>query len=174
MAKTRIKKTVITGVTKEQAEAALREFTKADARIQKLLSDKETKLIAIREKYDAEVAEQQEKMKESEDILHAFAMENKEKLFSKTKSYRTPYGVFGFRMGQHQIEQFKGFTKADILSLVKKHLPDYIDTKESVAAKRILIDREHQEVIDKLSECGMAIIQREVFYVESAKDDQPS
>ena len=174
MAKTRVKKTVITGVTKEQAEAALREFSKADARIQKLLSDKEAKLIAIREKYDAEVAEQQEKMKESGDILQAFATENKEKLFSKTKSYRTPYGVFGFRMGQHQIEQFKGFTKADILGLVKKHLPDYIDTKESLAAKRLLLDREHPEVIEKLPECGMVIVQRETFYVESTKDEQPS
>lgn len=174
MAKTRVKKTVITGVTKEQAEAALREFSKADARILKLLSDKEAKLIAIREKYDAEVAEQQEKMKESGDILQAFATENKEKLFSKTKSYRTPYGVFGFRMGQHQIEQFKGFTKADILGLVKKHLPDYIDTKESLAAKRLLLDREHPEVIEKLPECGMVIVQRETFYVESTKDEQPS
>ena len=113
-------------------------------------------------------------MKESGDILQAFATENKEKLFSKTKSYRTPYGVFGFRMGQHQIEQFKGFTKADILGLVKKHLPDYIDTKESLAAKRLLLDREHPEVIEKLPECGMVIVQRETFYVESTKDEQPS
>lgn len=174
MAKTRVKKTVITGVTSEQAEAALREFSKADAKIQKLTSDKELKLIAIRDKYDAEIAEQMERMKESEDILQAFAMENKEKLFSKTKSYRTPYGVFGFRLGNPKIECFKGFTKAAILDLVKKHLPDYICTKESVANNRIIDDREKQEVIDKLPECGMVVVQRETFYVESRKDDQAS
>lgn len=86
MAKTRVKKTVITGVTSEQAEAALREFSKADARIQKLTSDKELKLIAIRDKYDAEIAEQTERMKESEDILQALRWKTKRNCFPRLRA----------------------------------------------------------------------------------------
>ena len=39
MVKTRVKKTIITGVTSEQVEAALSEFSQADSRIQKITAE---------------------------------------------------------------------------------------------------------------------------------------
>ena len=41
MVKTRVKKTIITGVTSEQVEAALSEFSQADSRIQKITAEME-------------------------------------------------------------------------------------------------------------------------------------
>ena len=51
MVKTRVKKTIITGVTSEQVEAALSEFSQADSRIQKITAEMELKITAIRDKH---------------------------------------------------------------------------------------------------------------------------
>lgn len=89
MAKTRVKRTVITGVTSEQVEAALSEFSQADSRIQKITAEMELKITAIRDKHAEELAELQKKKDDSMEILQVFATENKESLFSKTKSYKS-------------------------------------------------------------------------------------
>ena len=174
MVKTRVKKTVITGVTNEQVEAALSEFSQADSRIQKITAEMELKITAIRDKHAEELAELQKKKDDSMEILQIFATENKESLFSKTKSYKSTHGIFGFRTGTPKIKQLKGFTKESVLALVKAILPDYIRTAEEVAKDRLLADRDKEEVAEKLSKCGMVVVQDETFYVEPKKEDQPS
>lgn len=174
MAKTRVKKTIITGVTNEQVEAALSEFSQADSRIQKITAEMELKITAIRDKHVEELAELQKKKDDSMEILKVFATENKESLFSKTKSYKSSHGIFGFRTGTPKIKQLKGFTKESVLALVKAILPDYIRTAEEVAKDRLLADRDKEEVADNLSKCGMVVVQDETFYVEPKKEDQSS
>ena len=174
MAKTRVKRTVITGVTSEQVEAALSEFSQADSRIQKITAEMELKITAIRDKHAEELAELQKKKDDSMEILQVFATENKESLFSKTKSYKSSHGIFGFRTGTPKIKQLKGFTKESVLALVKAILPDYIRTAEEVAKDRLLADRDKEEVAEKLSKCGMVVVQDETFYVEPKKEDQTS
>lgn len=174
MVKTRVKKTVITGVTNEQVEAALSEFSQADSRIQKITAEMELKITAIRDKHAEELAELQKKKDDSMEILQVFATENKESLFSKTKNYKSAHGIFGFRTGTPKIKQLKGFTKESVLALVKAILPDYIRTAEEVAKDRLLADRNKEEVAEKLSKCGMVVVQDETFYVEPKKEDQAS
>ena len=174
MVKTRVKKTIITGVTSEQVEAALSEFSQADSRIQKITAEMELKITAIRDKHAEELAELQKKKDDSMEILQVFATENKESLSSKTKSYQSAHGIFGFRTGTPKIKQLKGFTKESVLALVKAILPDYIRTAEEVAKDRLLADRDKEEVADNLSKCGMVVVQDETFYVEPKKEDQPS
>ena len=174
MVKTRVKKTIITGVTSEQVEAALSEFSQADSRIQKITAEMELKITAIRDKHAEELAELQKKKDDSMEILEVFATENKESLFSKTKSYKSAHGIFGFRTGTPKIKQLKGFTKESVLALVKAILPDYIRTAEEVAKDRLLADRDKEEVADNLSKCGMVVVQDETFYVEPKKEDQSS
>lgn len=174
MVKTRVKKTIITGVTSEQVEAALSEFSQADSRIQKITAEMELKITAIRDKHAEELAELQKKKDDSMEILQVFATENKESPFSKTKSYKSAHGIFGFRTGTPKIKQLKGFTKESVLALVKAILPDYIRTAEEVAKDRLLADRDKEEVAEKLSKCGMVVVQDETFYVEPKKEDQPS
>ena len=174
MVKTRVKKTIITGVTSEQVEAALSEFSQADSRIQKITAEMELKITAIRDKHAEELAELQKKKDDSMEILQVFATENKESLFSKTKSCKSAHGIFGFRTGTPKIKQLKGFTKESVLALVKAILPDYIRTAEEVAKDRLLADRDKEEVADNLSKCGMVVVQDETFYVEPKKEDQSS
>lgn len=172
MVKSRVKKAVITGVTSEQVESALSEFSQADSRIQKITAEMELKITAIRDKHAEELAELQKKKDDSVEILQAFATENKESLFSKTKSYKSAHGIFGFRTGTPKIKQLRGFTKESVLTLVKTLLPNYIRTTEELAKDKLLADREKEEVAELLPKCGMAVVQDETFYVEPKKENE--
>ena len=51
MAKTRVKKVVISGITSEQAEIAFSEFATADAKVQNIQSKMDMEITRIRDKY---------------------------------------------------------------------------------------------------------------------------
>lgn len=174
MGKTRTKKTVITGVTTEQVETALSEFSQADSSIQKITAEMELKITAIRDKHAEELAELQKKKDDSVEVLQVFATENKESLFSKTKSYKSAHGIFGFRTGTPKLKQLKGFTKESVLTLVKTLLPDYIRKTEEVAKDKLLADRSGDGMEENLKKCGLSIVQDETFYVEPKKENEPA
>ena len=48
MAKTRVKKVVVSGITSEQAETAFAEFAKADAKVQHIQSKMDMEMTRIR------------------------------------------------------------------------------------------------------------------------------
>lgn len=169
----RVKKTVITGVSSEQVEAALSEFVQADSSIQKITAEMELKITAIRDKEATRLAQLQQQKDDAVEVLQAFATENKETLFSKTKSYKSAHGVFGFRTGTPKLKQLKGFTKESVLTLVKTLLPDYIRTNEEVAKDRLLADRSDEGMEENLKKCGMQVVQDETFYVEPKKENEP-
>ena len=57
MAKTRVKKVVISGITSEQAEIAFSEFATADAKVQNIQSKMDMEITRIRDKYADALAE---------------------------------------------------------------------------------------------------------------------
>lgn len=170
----RTKKKVITGVTVEQMEMALGEFAQADSSIQKIEADMELKITAIREKEAVRLADLQKKKDDSVEVLQAFATENRETLFAKTKSYKSVHGVIGFRTGTPKIKQLKGFTKESVLALVKVLLPDYVRTTEEVAKDRMLADRGGEGMEESMKQCGLSVVQDETFYVEPKKENEKS
>ena len=145
----RTKKMVVTGVTREQAEQAFAEFAAADAKVQNVLN-------AAKEK--------------SFEVLQAFAVENREELFSKKKSVESAHGVFGFRTGTPKLKNLKGFTWAAVTNLVKELMPDYIRTSEELAKDKLLADRELPEVAEYFPKIGVQVVQEETFYVEPKKE----
>ena len=112
MAKKREKKTVYTGITSEQMEQAFAEYAKADARQQKINAEMDIQMAKIREKWQDELAKLTETKDNAFDILQAYAMENREELFSKRKSLETTHGIIGFRTGTPTLKTRKGFTWA--------------------------------------------------------------
>lgn len=170
----RVKKLVVTGITAEQVENALSGFAQADSKSQKLTAEMELKITAIRDEYAPELAELQKKKEGAMEVLQVFATENKESLFTKTKSYKSAHGVFGFRTGTPKLKQLKGFTKESVLTLVKTLLPDYIRTTEEVAKNRLLADCTDEGMAGKLKQCGMIVVQDETFYVEPKKENEQS
>lgn len=90
----RTKKTVVSGISREQAEQAFADFAAADAKVQNLTSKMDLEMTRIREKYADQLAELSATKEKNFDIMQAYAVENKEELFSRKKSLESAHGVF--------------------------------------------------------------------------------
>lgn len=166
----RTKKMVVTGVTREQAEQAFAEFAAVDAKVQNVTSKMDVEMTRIREKYAEQLAVLNAAKEKSFEVLQAFAVENREELFSKKKSVESAHGVFGFRTGTPKLKNLKGFTWAAVTNLVKELMPDYIRTSEELAKDKLLADRELPEVAEYFPKIGVQVVQEETFYVEPKKE----
>lgn len=166
----RTKKTVVSGINREQAEQAFADFAAADAKVQNLTSKMDIEMTRIREKYADQLAELETKKSEAFDLIQAYAVENKDELFSKKKSVESAHGVFGFRTGTPKLKNLKGFTWAAVTNLCKELLPSYIRTSEELAKDKLLADRELPEVAEYFPKIGVQVVQDETFYVEPKKE----
>ena len=171
MAKTREKKVVHTGVSTEQMESAFAEFATADAKLQKINATMDVKFTEIRERYSDEMQKLNEQKDNAFDVLQAFALENKEVLFTKKKSMESAHGVLGFRTGTPKLKTLKGFTWGAVTNLLKEFLPGYVRTSEEPAKDKLLADREEPEVADLFGKVGIYVDQDETFFVEPKKEE---
>lgn len=170
MATKRTKKTVVSGVTREQYEQAFADFAMADAKAQSLTAKMDQEMTRIREKYADQLAELNETKDKSFEVMQTFAMENKDALFSKKKSLESAHGVIGFRTGNPKLKNLKGYTWASVINLAKEFLPEYIRTTEELAKDKLLDDREVPEVAELFPKIGVTVVQEESFYVEPKKE----
>ena len=168
---TRTKKTVVSGISRELAEQAFADFAAADAKVNNLTSKMDIEMTRIREKYADELATQNERKAVAFDLMQAYAVENKEELFSKKKSVESAHGVFGFRTGTPKLKNLKGFTWAAVTNLCKELLPGYIRTSEELAKDKLLADRELPEVAEYFPKIGVQVVQDETFFVEPKKEN---
>ena len=166
----RTKKTVVSGISREQAEQAFADFAAADAKVQNLTSKMDLEMTRIREKYADQLAELSATKEKNFDIMQAYAVENKEELFSRKKSLESTHGVFGFRTGTPKLKNLKGFTWSAVTNLCKELLPQYIRTSEELAKDRLLADRENPDVVSYFPKIGVQVVQEETFYVEPKKE----
>lgn len=171
MAKTREKKTVYSGVKQDEMELAFADYARADARIQKINATMDIEMTRIREKYQDELGKQSELKDKSFDILQAYAMENREELFSKKKSMETTHGTMGFRTGTPKLKTLKGFTWGAVVNLLKEFLPGYVRTSEEANKEKLLADRESEEVTALFPKVGITVVQDEAFFVEPKKEE---
>ena len=167
----RVKKTIISGVTREQADAAFAQYAKAVAQSEKITAEIELQCAKIREKFANQLAALNDDAEQAFDTLQSFATENQAELFSKKKSLEMAHGIIGFRTGTPKLKTLKGFTWASALLLVKEFLPDFIRKTEEIAKDKMLADRESEGMIEKLSKCGITVAQDETFFVEPKKED---
>lgn len=167
----RTKKTVVSGITREQAEQAFADFAAADAKVQNLTSKMDIEMTRIREKYADQLAELSATKEKNFDIMQAYAVENKEELFSKRKSLESAHGVFGFRTGTPKLKNLKGFTWAAVTNICKELLPQYIRTTDELAKDKLLADRDNPKVAEFFPKIGVQVVQEETFYVEPKKEN---
>ena len=168
---TRQKKTLIQGITAEQANDAFANYAKADAQINKINADIELQCAKIREKRADELTRLDAEREEAFDTLQAYAVENKAELFTKKKSLDMTHGTIGFRTGTPKLKTLKGFTWASALNLVREFLPSFIRTTEEIAKDKLLADRDAEGMGEKMAQCGITVTQDETFYVEPKKEE---
>ena len=171
MAKTRSKKVVVTGVTREQMEEAFGVFAFADAKVQGINAKMDVDITKIRERHADELAKFQTQKEEAFDVMQTYATENREELFAKKKSMETAHGILGFRTGTPKLKTRKGFTWAAVLELLKQFDPGYIRTSEEVAKDKLLADRDLEEMPELMQKVGITVDQDETFYVEPKKEE---
>ncbi|RGL13346.1 host-nuclease inhibitor Gam family protein [Bacteroides uniformis] len=167
----RTKKTVVSGISREQAEQAFADFAAADAKCNNLTSKMDIEMTRIREKYADDLAALNDRKAQAFEVMQAFATEHKDELFSKKKSLESAHGVFGFRTGTPKLKNLKGFTWAAVTNLVKELMPSYIRTSEELAKDKLLADREQPEVAALFPKIGVQVVQEETFYVEPKKEN---
>lgn len=168
----RVKKTVVTGVTREQMEDAFGRYASADAEVQSINAAMDKQIVAIREKHADRLAVLEQEKTEAFEVMQVFATENREELFSKRKSMETTHGTLGFRTGQPKLKTKKGFTWAAVLELLKKFGQDYIRTVEEPAKDKLLANREDEDCQQVMKDCGILVAQDETFYVEPKKEKE--
>jgi phage host-nuclease inhibitor protein Gam len=167
----RQKKTVHTGITREQMETAFSEYAKADARLQKINATIDLEEARIRDKYSDEVTRLTDVKEVNFDVIQAFSVENKDELFSKKKSVESIFGTFGFRTGTPKLKTLKGFTWPAVTNLLKEFLPTYVRVTEEPAKDKLLADRDNEEISGLFGKVGISVIQDESFFVEPKKED---
>lgn len=167
----RVKKTVLSGITRGQADTAFAEFAAQDAREQKITASMEEQIVRIREKYQPDLKACADAKEKAFDTIQAYAVENRDVLFSKKKSVETIHGVFGFRTGTPKLKTKKGFTWAAVAELLKIHLPSYVRTTVEPAKDLLLAARDEKEVCKHFDEVGVYVDQDETFFVEPKKEE---
>jgi phage host-nuclease inhibitor protein Gam len=171
MSKTREKKLVIAGVTREKAEEAFAAYAIADARQQKITARMDIDISKIREKYQEDLNALQEQKDQTFELMQVFATEQKDVLFGKKKSMEMVHGILGFRTGTPKLKTRKGFTWPSVTNLLKEFLPSYVRTSEEPAKDKLLADREIPEVLDLFPKVGIFVDQDETFFVEPKKEE---
>lgn len=171
MATKRVKKVVLTGVTREQMESAFGDFATADAQIAKINATMDAEFTKIREHHADKLAELATDREQAYEVVQVYATENRDTLFAKRKSAENTHGVFGFRTGQPKLKMKKGLTWGGVLELLKLHNKDFIRTVEEVAKDRLLDERKNDEVIELMPKIGVEVVQDETFYIELKKEE---
>lgn len=168
----RTKKVIHTGITREQMEAAFSDYAIADAKAAKINAVIDEQITKIREKYADRLGELTATKEKSFDVMYSWAMENRESVFTKKKSYESTHGVIGFRTGTPKLKTLRGFTWAAALNLIKEFLPGYVRLKEEPEKDKLLADRNVKEVAENFERCGIQVVQEETFFVEPKKEEK--
>jgi phage host-nuclease inhibitor protein Gam len=170
MAKTRQTKTIVSNITRDQAEDAFAQYAKADARAQQLTAKMDVSITKIREQYAAELAELAKVKDEAFEQMQVYASDNRQD-FGNKKSMEFAHGVLGFRTGTPALKTLKGFTWNSVTNLLKEFLPSYVRIAEEPAKDRLLADREDPETAQLFKKVGIYVDQKETFFVEPKKEE---
>lgn len=181
MATTRKKKTIISNVTREQAEKAMADYSKAQARAKKINADIELECTRIREKYAADAEQLTAEMQKAFDTLEAYAKENPQ-LFDRRRSSDLLTGSIGYRTGMPQFKTERGFTQTAVIALIKDEFPsrvaDFVKTTEAINKEAIIAEsRKGEDDEDRLDmaefrrTCHAYVEQEETFFVQAKEED---
>jgi phage host-nuclease inhibitor protein Gam len=171
MTKTREKKVVVSGVTRDQMEEAFGKFALADAKAQGINAKMDAEITKIRERNADALADLQEQKDAAFEVMQTFATENRDDLFTKRKSMETTHGILGFRTGTPGLKQMKGFTVASSVNLLKEFGADYVRTTEVIAKDKLIADRDNEGIPELMTKVGLKVVQEETFFVEPKKEE---
>ena len=177
MAKAKTKKKVYTNVTLEDANAASEKYSITQNSLAKEEAKMNEELNKVKSKYVDKISDLKEELSEPEEILHAFASEQKES-WGKKKSLELLHTIIGFRTGTPKVSKDKKFTWDAVLELMKKNkaFKKLIRQKDEINKENILAlkasDEKDKPILDLLKEEAYVFVEQdENFFVEAKLEE---
>ena len=153
MAKTRVKKVVVSGVTRDQMEEAFGAFAFADAKLQGINAAMDAEITKIRERNAEEIAKFQQQKDDAlggdADVRHR---EPGRAFLQKEKAWRRRTASSGSAPGHRSSKPARALRGAAVLELLKEFNPAYVRTSEEVAKDKLLADRENEDMPELMAE----------------------
>ena len=109
-------------------------------------------------------ATSQLKQIEAQEALKIFVMETKQIFFPGKKSLHLRHGTIGFRTGTPRVVKKQSITWETALRLFK-HKEWPVSVKEWVDKEQIIAQRGDRELMEALSDIGIAVRQEERFFI---------
>jgi phage host-nuclease inhibitor protein Gam len=154
-------------LTREDAERLVGEIAAATNRQRAINTEIDSKIIAIRSRYEGELSSLDATIKEKSKLVQAWADENHTE-FANRRSIEMSHGVIGFRKGNPKVKCLKGFTFDRVLEkLSDLRLFQWVRTKREVDKDQILSDYAGGNVEPgRLRDIGVSIVQEDSFFIE--------
>ena len=159
----------IRGITKAQFEKAMECYAVAVRKEEQLQRQVEEEVNEVQEKYSDEFLSVAQAKHIAFEVVESYCIENKKKLFGRSRSIGTIFAIAGFRLGTPQLRTMKGSDWKKVLKELKAKLPGYVRKNEEPAKDLLLADRYTEHVAPLLVEMGIQVVQDELFYIETKK-----
>jgi len=189
MSKSRIKKPVAPPITsKEEAEVALGEIAKWQAKEQKLTGEMNVEIERVKRTYTEDIADLTGKIDTRFEAIKDWAEANKT-LFKDPRSITTPHGSFGFRTGNFAVMKSDDWTWPKVikklveLATASKEKKDageevdpasfseriitYLKLKPDINKERLIEDRDTFKKEELVEQIGCWVECEETFFVEA-------
>lgn len=158
-------------IDRDQAVKEVKQFADATSNIKRIEAAIELEVQRVKEKFEKELSELNDKRNSAFDKLQYFAEFNKNKLFTERKSLDMVHGIIGFRTGTPKVNKARSISWEAALAELKKINENFVRTKEEVNKEEIIEMRDDDKTMLKLSKVGITVVRDENFYVEAKAEE---
>lgn len=167
MSKQRIKKSLPTIATRDEAEAVMNELANIANNKRTLTARLDRAILKLQEEAAPGLAMCDAALHEKTELLCAWAEAHPEEFAGKRKSIEFLSGSLGFRTGTPKLALLsRRFNWETVLANVQRLLPAFIRNKPEIDKEAILAQRDEEVLQTAITACGMKVVQDESFYVE--------
>lgn len=165
----RVKTTIESIATRDQAEAVLEQIARATIARDRLTAEMELKLTNVRAEYEGRLTALAQELDGAMPILQRWAEEHPDE-FGARKSMEMVHGTIGFRTGTPKLKLIPGKTWLRVLESLAGVFPEYIREKMEVNKEALIADREKLGD-DRLRLVGLRVTRDETFFVEPKREE---
>jgi phage host-nuclease inhibitor protein Gam len=166
MANKTTKKTA--AVSREAYEAAVKDYVNFNNEYARLAAARDAQVAKIDADYGTKFEDLKASMEEQFEVVKCYAEENRDELFTETKSLELFGAKLGFRISPPKVTVMKGFKLKDVverLAKLKVWQP-YVRVKQELNKDALLAQQPKG-----MEKHGLMIEQEEVFYLEPEKTE---
>lgn len=152
-------------VKETAAFAAADKLKECRAKLAKLDGERTLEMQPILKKFQAEEIKLLEDVEKCETVVENYVAQNRNDLLGKAKS--TVFGGLkvGFRKATASLKiNVEGRDWKEVLALAKKHLPDYVVSKESLDKSNLV--KAADGLQKEFKKLGVEVSQEEIFFVK--------